>query len=150
MLSKASAYLWEGLSIPTHKIAALAGQCSLLQSDSDSFMSNFAIVAGGAIYATNMTSLKLLCSSGELASSTTACDSWADNGVQVQQSGDELALQVCRSIQPYRIGQTLFATFLCRVAITMETQKVLHGWLPCFLIFLSCMHACIWYPVHLL
>ena len=103
----ASAYLWEGLSIPTHKIAALAGQCSLLQSDSDSFMSNFAVVAGGAIYSTNMTSLKLLCSGGELASSATACDSWADNGVQVHQSGGELALQVCRTMQPYTQTDTV-------------------------------------------
>ena len=122
----ASAYLWEGFSTQTHKIAALAGQCSLLKSDSDSFMSNFAIVAGGAIYATNMTSLKLLCSGAEVASSNTACDSWADNGVQVQQNGSGVALQVCRTTQPHHSKQTLCATFLCRAAITVETQKVLH------------------------
>ena len=130
----ASAYLWEGLSTQTHKIAALAGQCSLLKSDSDSFMSNFAIVAGGVIYATNMTSLKLLCSGADVASPTTACDSWADNGVQVQHSGGGLALQVCRTIQPHHPEETLFACFPC-VAFTVETPKVLDNWLPCFLIF---------------
>lgn len=80
-------------------MAALAGQCSLLQSESDSFLHNFAVVGGGAVYATNATSLMLMCIGAEAASSTTACNGWADNGVQAPTQGNGLVLQVCRNTQ---------------------------------------------------
>lgn len=90
-------YLWEGTSLQTHQMAALAGQCSLLQSESDSFLNNFAIVGGGAIYATNATSLMLRCTGSKAVSSTIACTDWADNGVQAQTQGNGLGMQVCRN-----------------------------------------------------
>lgn len=94
------AYLWEGISPQTHQMAALAGPCSLLQSDSNSFLNNFATVGGGAVYGTNATSLKLICAGADVVASTTACDSWAGNGVQQRTQGNGLQLQVCSTLQP--------------------------------------------------
>ena len=94
------AYLWGGVSPHTHQIAALAGQCSLLQSDSDSFLDNFAVVGGGAIYATSTSSLMLMCSGATAASSDIACSNWARNGVQELAQGDQSHLQVSTILQP--------------------------------------------------
>lgn len=89
------AYPWEGTSPQRQELATSAGQCSLLQSDSDSFVKNFAYVGGGAIYASNITSLILMCSGATAASLITGCDDWAGNGVQQQIQGDQLGVQVC-------------------------------------------------------
>lgn len=77
------AYLWAGM-LPTQQIAAAAGNCSLVQSYSVAFVNNYATVAGGAAYATDLQSLNLTCVTGQVASATEPCDAWTNNTVQPQ------------------------------------------------------------------
>lgn len=78
------AYLWAEMSPQTQQIAAAAGNCSLVQSFSVAFANNYATVAGGAAYATDLQSLNLICVNGQVASAMWPCDAWTNNTVQPQ------------------------------------------------------------------
>ena len=61
------------------------GPCPcLVRSVGDSFVGNQASVAGGAVYATDMASLQMSCSSGLPSNNVTGCSSpaWDDNAVE--------------------------------------------------------------------
>ncbi len=78
-----AAFLWAATSPQTKQLAAAAGNCSLLQSFSDTFDDNYASIAGGAVYATDMASLHLTCADGQPASAVVPgeCPSWTNNTV---------------------------------------------------------------------
>ena len=78
------AYLWAQISPDTHQIAADAGTCSILQSQNQLFLNNFASIAGGAVYATDLDTLQIVCSNGTRASAEAACTSWSNNTVQAE------------------------------------------------------------------
>ena len=84
--SSSVAYLWEEMSSQTQQLAAAAGNCSVVQSYGVAFNSNFATIAGGAAYATDLQSLNLHCVDGHMASAIEPCNAWSNNTVQAQTS----------------------------------------------------------------
>ena len=79
-----TAYLWAQLSLDTQQIAADAGTCSLVQSQSQLFLNHFASIAGGAMYGTDLDSLQITCSDGTPATAGAACATWVNNTVQAE------------------------------------------------------------------
>ena len=80
-----NAYMWQEFEPPV-------GACPcLVRSVGDSFVGNQASIAGGAVYATDMASLQISCSSGLSSNNVTGCSSpaWDGNAVQaIGQSPD--------------------------------------------------------------
>ena len=73
-----NAYMWQEFEPPV-------GACPcLVRSVRDSFVGNQASVAGGAVYATDMATLQMSCSSGLPINNVTGCSSpaWDGNAVQ--------------------------------------------------------------------
>ncbi|DBA86046.1 TPA: hypothetical protein ACH3X1_005573 [Trebouxia sp. C0004] len=73
-----NAYMWQEFEPPV-------GACPcLVRSVGDSFVGNQASVAGGAVYATDMATLQMSCSSGLPSNNITGCSkpAWDDNAVQ--------------------------------------------------------------------
>ena len=69
-------YMWAGLDPPV-------GSCSVVRSTNDSFINNYASSAGGAVYATDMASLSMICPSGLPRDNVTGCEvpAWQGNSV---------------------------------------------------------------------
>lgn len=72
------------MSPETQKVAQDAGTCSLVQSESQLFANNFASIAGGALYGTDLDSLQITCANGSRASAEAACTAWSNNTVQAE------------------------------------------------------------------
>ena len=90
------AYLWGEISADTQQIAATAGNCSLVQSARNMFQNNYANIAGGAVYATDLDSLHLTCMDSTAASVGGGCKGWTNNMVQATTTatGGTVQLQV--------------------------------------------------------
>lgn len=69
-----NAYMWAEFEPPVE-------ECSVVRSVGDSFVDNQAAVAGGAVYATDMASLNMTCSSGLPRDNVTGCPAWTGNTV---------------------------------------------------------------------
>lgn len=90
------------MSPQPEQLASAAGNCSLVQSWSDSFASNYASIGGGAIYATDAASVQLACGGGPLVGANVgaaACADWTNNTVLVPAAVGTTTLQVsCRQV----------------------------------------------------
>lgn len=74
-------YPWAQISADTQQLAAAVTTSSLVLSQSQLFLNNFASLAGGAIYGTDLASLQMTCSDGTRADNESACASWVGNRV---------------------------------------------------------------------
>ena len=84
-------FLWIGDS---PDLASRAGNCSLLQSVNNSYQSNHAGLAGGAIYSTDKQSLWLNCTAdAPLQANASFCEvtEWSNNSVGVKGYGSGIA-----------------------------------------------------------
>lgn len=92
---------WAQISTDTQQIAAAATTSSLVQAQSQLFLNNFASLAGGAIYGTDLDSLQMTCSDGTRADHEGACASWVGNRVSADDANatqlqvSHLALLAC-------------------------------------------------------
>ena len=76
-----TAFLWANADPVGHQLAVAAGNCSHLNSASNVMRKNHANVAGGAIYATNKTTLTVMCDGDAPTPLRQGCLAWSDNTV---------------------------------------------------------------------
>ena len=118
-----TAFLWAAMSPQTKQLASAAGNCSLVQSWSDTFANNYATIGGGAIFATDAPSLQLACGGGPLVGAnvgSSACAAWVNNTVQGT-AGGTVPLQVlCRSrllTSEHDVVSAHFCLLLCMLLL---------------------------------
>lgn len=76
-----TAFLWSNADDAGQQLAIAAGNCSHLNSASNVMRKNHANVAGGAIYATNKTTLNMTCDGDAPSLLRDGCSAWSDNTV---------------------------------------------------------------------
>lgn len=117
---RSDAYLW----VQQHpQLAALAGNCSLVQSWSVGFVNNYASVAGGAVYSTHMPSLNMTCRDGQKVDVTTGCPPWSNNTVRM--CTDPKANATCKlQVNPNALFQCSNMDTVDSLSSTKEMQFI--------------------------
>lgn len=112
------------MSSQTQQLAEAAGKCSYLQTWSNPFGTNYASVAGGALYTTDMASMDLKCVDGQGLNITTGCPAWFNNTVGVAWSQNDRVSEmpgsdvIMNDPQPFRVR--CHARSLVRILTVLE------------------------------